>query len=80
MEEQKQRHGCLTAWLVLMILINSVISLVFIFRGDEISQTTPGADQLTVIILTFLSAFNVVCAVAIAKWKRWGFWTVIATL
>ena len=34
----KQRHGCVTTWLILMIVLNSFTALLYIFGSDSISK------------------------------------------
>ena len=67
----KQRHGCLTAWLIYMIIGNSISTLIWLID--------PGIFQLdasegTFVLLAFLGALNVMCAIALLQWKRWGFY------
>ncbi len=33
--ELKERHGCVTAWLILMIITNSLIALLYLFAGHD---------------------------------------------
>jgi hypothetical protein len=74
MADAKQRHGCLTAWLVLMIIANSLTSIIYLLAaGGAISRLA----ALPAWALGFLAAgslFNVVCAIALYRWKMWGFW------
>ena len=102
MAEAKNRHGCLVAWLILIIIVNSVTALsylIYIFgRGMIIqmfqSQTFQSqmlqSQMLQIqmllgipigvfLVLIALSIFNVVCAIALLLWKKWGFWGYCAT-
>jgi hypothetical protein len=72
--EQKQRHGCLTAWLVLMIVANSAAGLLYLSGSTAIKQTLPGAASWAFPVMGILGLFNLVCAVALLKWRKWGFW------
>ena len=92
MAEAKNRHGCLTAWLVLIIIVNSVGVLgylMYLVGRDMIyqmlqsqmyqSQILQIQMLLNIPIWVFLvsivfSIFNVVCAIALFLWKKWGFW------
>lgn len=74
MLEQKKRHGCLTATLVGMIVINSAISLMLLFAGSVIKQTFIGIPSWALVVMWFFAVFNLVCAIALFKWKKWGFW------
>ena len=79
MSEQKQRHGCLTAVLVLMIIANSAAALMYLFGSSSIKQSLPGMPSWALVVMGVFSVFNLVCAVAIFKWKKWGFWGFIAS-
>jgi len=70
----KQRHGCLTAYLIFMIIANSASSLMYIFGSAAISEALPDMPGWSFPVLIFFGLFNVVCAVALFKFKKWGFW------
>jgi hypothetical protein len=74
MSEQKQRHGCLTAWLILMIIGNSASALMYLLGGGFVKQSLPDMPDWALPILIVFSLFNLVCAIALFKWKKWGFW------
>ena len=74
MTSQKQRHGCLTAWLILMIIANSMSALIYLFSGNAIKQAIPNYPGWTFPVLIVISIFNLVCAIALWKWQKWGFW------
>jgi hypothetical protein len=68
MADAKQRHWCLTAWLILMIIANSIVIL-------------SGLMAMTIkstIALSFFIA-NVVFLVALFQWKKWGFFGYVGT-
>jgi hypothetical protein len=79
MKVEKQRHGCLTTWLVLTIIVN-LVSVPLLYW----SLTTSGASTSAWLLLYigFNSIVLVGCAIALFKWKKWGFygiaiWSVI---
>lgn len=74
MVEQRQRHGCLTTWLVVMLVMNSFAALVYFLAGGFLLETLPGAPSWSMPVLGTLSVLNLVCAVALLRWKKWGFW------
>ncbi len=74
MADQKQRHGCLTAWLILMIVANSATALMYLLGSQAIKQTYPDAPGWAFPVLIVFAIFNLVCAIALFKWKKWGFW------
>jgi len=79
MSEQKQRHGCLTTLLVLMIIGNSATALMYLFGGSVITQNLPGIPSWALVVMCIFAIFNLVCAIALFKWKKWGFWGFIAS-
>ena len=74
MEASKSRHGCLTAFLVFMIIANSVTAIIYLFGSDAISRALPDAPGWVFLVLAVFSVFNLACAIALFKWKKWGFW------
>jgi hypothetical protein len=79
MTEGKQRHGCLTAWLVLMIIANLAIALIYLFGSSAIRHDFPSAPGWAFPVLAIAGIVNVICAIALFQWKKWGFSGVIAT-
>ncbi|MEX0289474.1 MAG: hypothetical protein AB3N14_10230 [Flavobacteriaceae bacterium] len=71
----KQRHGCLTALLIFMIVINAITALSYLFMGDTISQNFPGGVSNTTMFTLALFGFaNIIFAIFLFKWKKIGFW------
>lgn len=79
MNQPKKRHGCLTAVLVLMIVANSAAALLYLFGSGLIQQSLPDVPVWTIFVLGICSGFNLICAIAIFRWKKWGFWGFIAS-
>lgn len=75
----KQRHGCLTAWLVLMIIANSGTALVYLLGSAAIKENVPNAPAWSFPVLAVMGILNVVCSVALLQWKQWGFFGFIAS-
>ena len=60
-DEVKHIHGWVTAWLVLMIILNSLTALLYLFAGDMISENFPANTSITInILLDILGILNVV--------------------
>ena len=74
MADGKNRHGCLTAWLVLMIIANSATALRYLLGSRAIRQAIPNMPGWAFPVLIVMSLFNLVCAIALFQWKKWGFW------
>lgn len=79
-QETKQRHGCVTAWLMLMIVLNALTSFAYFFANDKVSQTFPGGISKTALILLgALGIGNIVFSILLLGWKKVGFWGFVAT-
>jgi len=70
----KSRHGCLTAWLVLMLLGNSISVLIYLVGSESIRMRVPTMSAALFPVLIVLGVINVVCTIALFQWKKWGFW------
>jgi mannose/fructose/N-acetylgalactosamine-specific phosphotransferase system component IIC len=79
MAEAKQRHGCLTTWLILMIIGNALTALAYLLASSTIKSNLPNAPAWTVPTLTVASLANVVFSVALFQWKKWGFFGFVGT-
>ena len=79
MNAPKQRHGCLTAWLVFVIAVNSLATLFYVLAHDAIARNLPSGADWAVTVDTLLLAANVVFAIALFRWRRWGFLGLVAT-
>lgn len=70
----RQRHGCVTAWLSLMILFNSITALVYFFKTNWIISTVGGnASRQLIFLLGIVAIANVAFALLLFRWKRVGF-------
>lgn len=79
MAEPKPRHGCLTAWLVLMIIANSGAVIMYLLAGNTIRQNLPNAAPWAIPLLIVLGIINIICAIALFQWKKWGFFGFVVT-
>ncbi len=74
-EITKQRHGCVTAWLILMIILNSLVAFLYLFFSDFFAENLPGTvSKSMLVVLAILGIANVVFAVLLFNWKKIGFW------
>lgn len=77
--EMKVRHGCVTAWLVLLIVANSATIFTTLAMSDQIKSALPSMPDWGGPVLVVCGAINVVCAILLFKWKRIGFFGFIIT-
>ena len=73
-EPGKQRHGCLTAWLIAMIVMSSFAVLVYVLAMGFLLEMLPGASAWAVYTLAALAVLNLGFAIALWRWKKWGLW------
>ena len=71
------RHGCLTAWLVLMIIGNSLGAVICAVQSYQ--TTSHHAIVFSryfplMLLAVVLNVAGLVCAVALLRWKKWGFY------
>lgn len=70
----KQRHGCLSAWLTLMLIGNSFSVLTYLLAGENINTVLNiSVSKQLVLLMAFLSAGNVLFSVMLLRWKKIGF-------
>jgi predicted membrane metal-binding protein len=78
--ESKQRHGCVTAWLIFMIIANSLTAIFYLFMGDAISQNLANPiPQPMMLGLAVLGIANLIFSIMLFQWKKWAFWGISAT-
>ena len=72
------RHGCLTTWLVLIVVLNALTALATPFTSVYAQQAGMKLSPLLIAVLVACAVVNVVCAVALFRWQRWGFYGIVA--
>jgi len=73
--KQNERHGCLTAWIILMIIANSVTSIVYIFGDTSILENPPfSISKEWLIVIGVLGFANIYFAINLWKLQKWAFW------
>ena len=78
MVEEKQRHGCLTAWLMVLIILGAFsllgTALMYLIDPQAIREALPGAPAWTFPATGVINLLGVVFAIALFAWKKWAFW------
>lgn len=78
--ETRQRHGCLTTWLIFMIIGNSITAASYLLMGDIIAQNLPNPiPQPIMTTLIIVSILNLLLAIMLFQWKKWAFWVLVGT-
>ena len=78
-QQPPQRHGCLTAWLIFMLIANAATAIVtpLSIAGMRQAGLQPSPVGIGVIVVCAIA--NIAFAVALFRWQRWGFYGFIAT-
>ena len=70
----KKRHGCLTAYLIFMMIANTLAIVAYAGFGAAIQKANPGMPDWAMLVLPMFGVLNVVCAIGLFKLRKWGFW------
>lgn len=74
-----ERHGCLTAWLILMIVANAVTAVMTPLSVSSIRQAGIAITPVGIAVVVVCAIANIICAIALFRWQRWGFYGFIVT-
>jgi hypothetical protein len=71
----KQRHGCLTAWLIMMMIGNAFVSLGLLVLDPKLLQEQdPTMTKERMLLLAILGTINFSFAIGLWFWKKWAFY------
>ena len=76
----KERHGCVTTWLILIIIANSLLAVLLLFGSESMkNELLIDTSQTPIMLIGIISVVNVVCAVLLFRWMVIGFWGFVGT-
>ncbi len=75
----RNRHGCLSAYLVLMVLINPISAWNIIEKLSSGPAGAPVTPTWVSIVHVAVCALNFVFALAVYRWKKWGVYGLVVT-
>jgi hypothetical protein len=73
-QPKKTRHGCLTAYLIFMIVVLVPSVALYLFFPAAVQRTNPEIPPGGRFIFALVGAVQIFCMVAIWRWKKWGFY------
>jgi len=76
-EELQKRHGCLTAYLVCFLVVTAASILLLLMVN--IRRFYPNAPSWVGFVVLILALVNLLCVIALFRWRRWGFWGLCVT-
>ena len=78
--KRKQRHGCLTAWLIYLTIAYTVSSLGLLFGSNNIYKRLPYlTSENVMLVVASLGIMNAAFAFFLLKWVKLGFWGLLST-
>ena len=88
MSNTKQRHGCLTAYLIFALIMNLVTVFRFfsvsLHSGQNLQQLPtwafPAQNPLPFwasLLAATSVVFHLVCLIALFRWRKWGFYGIL---
>lgn len=76
----KQRHGCLTAWLIYLMISNSIVSLGLFYNiGSVVQRFQYIKSESLLLIVASIQILNVLFLFMLLKWFKLGFWGLLST-
>jgi hypothetical protein len=69
-----KRHGCLTVFLVFMLIANAFTMAIYLLSGDKITAKFPNVPSWLIYTLGVGCLFNIVFIISIFRWKKWAFY------
>lgn len=77
--QKKQRHGCLTAWLIYLIIAYSFCTILYFFKSDEMSKIAKyQISENMMLIHGSLALLGIVFSIMLFKWVKLGFWGIFS--
>ena len=70
--DEGKRGGCLTAFLVLMLVVNPLTGIYYLLAGGTIREAVPTLPVWTVPLLGVMALANFAFALAAWRWRKWG--------
>lgn len=72
------RHGCLTIYLVVLMLVGAVGTVMYLFLPEVIAQSNPEIPPWARPIFAIVGIGQVTCALALWRWRKKGFYVFAA--
>ncbi len=70
---RKSRHGCLTAYLLFLIVTNG-LSAIFLLLSLSKTNNPDGHPIGWKLVFIGLFSLGLIGSLALWRWQRWGFW------
>ena len=77
--QTQERGGCLTAWLIVVLIANALIAFYYLTSGAAMQQVYPSISPAIFLFLAVIGVVNIVSAIGLWTWHKWGFYLFAAT-
>ena len=77
-ESQAKRSGCLTAFIIILIVLYALGAIGYFLAGPLLAGMVPGYTAASSIYSGILSLLSIVFLFGVWKYKKWGFYGFIA--
>ena len=72
--QSRERGGCLTAWLIVVLIANALIAFYYLTSTPALQQVYPTISSAVFLLLALIGALNIVSAIGLWTWHKWGFY------
>ena len=72
-DPERRRHGGLTIYLIVMMFASSWALFGCLFDPEGVKRNLPNMPEWGFVALSALCLANIVCLIALFRWKKWGF-------
>ena len=76
--EPLRRNGFVTFWLWFIIVVNAIVTIYNIYQVSQVYYWYYGIYSFLLILPIFFNIANICGAWALLKWKKFGFWIILA--
>lgn len=69
---ERKRGGCLTAWLVLILIANPLTAIYYLTSGSQVARVFPSMPGWVIPVLVVGAILNTIFGVGLWTWHKWG--------
>ena len=77
-QSNPERHGCVTTWLIIMLILNSFVALFYSISVNKLAQSL-NTSKIAIMGLVLLGALNIIFAIMLLTWRKIGFYGFVIT-
>ena len=74
----RRRHGCLTVYLAVLSVVGTASTAMYLCFPSVIAKTNPEIPVWARLVFAMVGIVQVACALALWRWRKWGFYVFAA--